>query len=160
MLTSAQQAIVKADILADPTLNAFPNNSDGAFGIAALYNLQAVPAFSVWRSSVLVSEVKKNIVWTEYVSSSISVAERDAFNLMISNGEINYSDLNIRQGISDLFNQAQTQTTFDQFQLMGVRLATRIEKLLATGTGTPALPGTMGFEGNISHQDVLLARNS
>jgi hypothetical protein len=38
------------------------------------------------------------------------------------------------------------------------RLATRGEKLYATGTGSDAVPGTLTFEGNISARDVEEAR--
>jgi len=34
------------------------------------------------------------------------------------------------------------------------------EKLLSTGTGSQAVPATMGFEGSITPQDVIDAYNS
>ena len=37
-LTPQQLATLKADILADPALNAFPNNADGNTAIANAYN--------------------------------------------------------------------------------------------------------------------------
>jgi hypothetical protein len=40
------------------------------------------------------------------------------------------------------------------------RNATRAEKVLATGTGSDASPGTMTFEGSLSYQDAFNARNS
>jgi hypothetical protein len=33
------------------------------------------------------------------------------------------------------------------------------EKILATGTGSDASPATLGYEGNISYQDVQAARS-
>jgi hypothetical protein len=33
-------------------------------------------------------------------------------------------------------------------------LATRLEKLLATGAGTQATPSDLSFEGSVSHQDI------
>jgi len=44
-LTPAQQQTLKAYIEADATLNAFPLNSDGAFEIAKLLNLDASPDY-------------------------------------------------------------------------------------------------------------------
>jgi hypothetical protein len=40
------------------------------------------------------------------------------------------------------------------------RLASRVEQLFATGTGSDAVPATLGFEGPISVNDVEAARNS
>jgi len=158
MLTTAQQAILKAAILADPELDAFPQNGDGAWGIAALLNLPAVPAFVVWRSDVPTKDCKKAMNWVEYIGRS--VGERDAWQFMLSNGTINPSDINVRQGIADIFSGPQAVATRAALLAIATRTATRAEKLFATGDGTVASPGTMGYEGNLSYQDVLEARNS
>ena len=60
-LTSAQQAAIKADILANPDLSAQPNNSDGAFEIARLYNLPASPTFLVWRTDAPTADIFDSI---------------------------------------------------------------------------------------------------
>ena len=58
-LTPAQATALKADILANADLNIQPNTSDGAFEIARLYNLAAVPAFTVWKTNVAINNVGK-----------------------------------------------------------------------------------------------------
>jgi hypothetical protein len=76
-------------------------------------------------------------------------------------GTLNASKANIRAGIdaawvgtaADLVVRATIYTHCK-------RLASRIEKLLATGTGSDAAPATMSFEGAISWQDVEQARTS
>ena len=101
-LTTAQQATLKAAIEADATLNAFPSTLDGAFAIAALLNLPASPDFWVWRTNVPTADCKKAMVWTEFIARS--VGERDAWQFMLSNGIINAADINVRQGIQDIFS--------------------------------------------------------
>lgn len=153
-LTAAQLTALKNDIN-----TAFPgaaNNDDENFAIAAAYNLAASPVFRVWRTSIDRAEVMKNFVWTELIARS--VGERDSFQLMLSGGTINGADVNIRQGIADIFSGAGGATSRNQLTAMAKRNATRAEKLFATGTGSDASPGTMTFEGALSYQDVNQAR--
>ena len=75
MLTTAQLQTLKADILADPAFASIPNNDDGNFAIAAVYNALASPAWRVWKTSVTTSECKDAINWTEYI---MALAKRDA----------------------------------------------------------------------------------
>jgi hypothetical protein len=158
MLTQLQLQAIKADILATPELSAFPNNTDGNIAIADFYNLLATPTFFVWRTDVPTRDVKNAIVWTEYIGST-SVAERDALNLIISNGIVNAADPNIRQGFATIFGSPQQATTRANLVAISKRSATRIEKLLAVGTGSEVAPDTMAFEGKLSGQQVEVARN-
>lgn len=151
-LTNDQLATLAADIAADPAFSGVPHNSDGAWLVAAAYNLQASPDFYVWRTSVLTSECKLAMNWVEYISRSD--AERDAWQFMLSNGEINAADANVRQGIQDIFSGPQGAVTRAALVALAKRLATRAEKLFASGTGSEASPATMAFEGNLSYQDV------
>jgi hypothetical protein len=157
-LTTAQLTTLKTDILNDPVLNAFPNNSDGAFEIAKAYNVQASPSFYVWRTNVPTKDCKTATVWTEYIGRS--QGERDAWQFMLSNGILNAADTNVRQGIQDIFSGPSGANTRAALTAIGKRLATRAEKLFSTGTGSEASPATMGFEGSLSYQDVELARSS
>lgn len=159
-LTPAQKTALKNDIIAATDqamvdLEASPDNSDLAFAVAALYNLAASPAFTVWRTNIPVSDCKKATTWTEYIGRS--QGERDAWQFILSNGIVNAADPNIRQGIQDIFSGPSGVTTRNALVAIAKRLATRVEKLLATGTGSDASPGTMGFEGNLSFQDVISA---
>jgi len=156
-LTTAQQATLKADILANATLNAYPNTADGAFDIAIAYNAAASPAFTVWKTSVGVSEIMSNgFVWTAV--DAMTVGKARIWDWMQAQGTINPSKANVRQGLVDAFGAGSAMATGIAPHLK--RLATRVEKLYATGTGTDAAPGTLVFEGALSYRDVESARNS
>lgn len=158
MLTSAQLAVLKADILADPTLSAFPNNSDGAFAIAAAYNQPASPAYIVWRTDVSTENVRNALVWAEY--DTLSVSKQNAFSFLCSNHIINAGLANVRQGIQSIFAGAQQAGNLAALVALAKRQATRAEKLFAvSGDGTSGTPATMGFEGLLTFQDVEQARN-
>jgi hypothetical protein len=157
-LTTAQLTTLKTDILANAgEFGSIPNTSDGAFTIAAAYNALASPTFIVWRTDIPTKDVKKSIVWTEYIGRSSG--EQNAFTFMLSNGTINGGDPNIRQGIQDIFSGPSGATTRANLVALAKRSATRAEKLFATGTGSDASPGTLTFEGSLSYQDVLTARS-
>lgn len=158
MLTPAQLATLKADILADPVLDAYPNNSDGAWAIAEIYNQTATPDFIVWRTAVNPDEIMRNgMDWTRV--DNLSVGKARIWDWMTRLGTFDSSKPNIRAGIdatwvgttADLAVRAMVYTHCK-------RVATRVEKLLATGTGSDASPATMGFEGQLSWQDVDEAR--
>lgn len=155
-MTPAQLATLKANILASPDLATFPNNSDGAFAIAALYNIDASPAFTVWKTSVSLQEIMSNgFRWTDV--DGLSAAKYRTWDLMNSLGTIDPSKPNVRQGIRDCWGAGSQQENAILPHLK--RLATRGEKLFATGTGSDNSPATMTFEGSISYQDVEEARN-
>ena len=164
MLTTAQLATVKAAILADPALDAFPNTLDGAFGIAALLNKISVPDFFVWRTHVPVSEIMQNgFDWTRV--DNLTVGKARIGEWMQLTGTINPAQANVRAGFIAVFTTAGDLATRQAIFGHSQRQATQIEKLLSTGSGTTTTdqgvgPATMGFEGNISYQDVVIARNS
>ena len=158
MLTTIQLQTLKADIANDPILDALPKNSDGAFAVAAAYNLDADPAFIVWKTDVPTSECKKAMVWTEYIDCSIG--QRDAWRFMLSNGTISPADANIRQGIADIFSGPGGAGSRAALITIGKRGVSRFEKLFAVGEGTDLYPGTMTIEGNLSYQEVMNAWNS
>ena len=157
-LTTTQLQALKAEINADPVLSVQPLNSDGAFFIANELNKLASPAFIVWRTNVPTSDVKKAVVWTEYIGRS--AGEQNAFALMISNGIVNASDANVRQGFADIFSGPSGVNSRANLTAISKRSSTRAEKVLATGTGSDASPATLTFEGSLSFQDVEAARAS
>ena len=170
MLTNAQLATLKADILADGTLNAFPNNSDGAFSIALIYNLIVAPDFWTWRTAVSKDELVGSTSvdgtvfnWTGAGYITRSQGERDAFAQIFNGaGFVNASLANVRQAFGDIFSGGTAPAPANRTHLLTVarRKATRIEKLFASGIGSTASPALMNFEGNINYNDILLARNS
>jgi hypothetical protein len=157
-LTSAQLTTLRAAIVADPVLNALPNDSDGAFAIATAFNLLASPAFTVWRTNVGIGEVGDNINATELAGLSSLNATRLQTIAQYSPNGVNPSLTDRRQFFDDIFSGAGGTITRGKLLILWKRLATRAEKLFATGTGTDAVPATLSFEGELSYQDVLAAR--
>lgn len=164
-LTTAQKATVKADIIADGTLNAFPQNSDGASAIAEAYNLPASPDFYVWRTKVTEAEVvgttsAEATVWSWPAYIARSVAERDCWDRLFAANNVNASLPQVRSAFTDIFSGSANSAPAQRTHLAAIakRKATRIEKLLATGTGSQAVPATMGFEGPVSYPQIETAR--
>lgn len=168
MLTSAQLATLKADILADPAFNSVPQGSDEAFTIAAAYNLPAVPDFWVFRTAVSKAEYVQttsvdgttfNWTGTGFITRSPGeqAAWRELFN---DSGLCNPSLASVRQAFQDIFSGAVAPAPANRTHLATIsrRKATRAEKLYATGTGSTASPATMVFEGALSYLDVQNAR--
>jgi hypothetical protein len=170
-LTTAQKATVKADIENTPELNAFPNNSDGNLAIASIYNVVASPDFWVWRNGVAKHEVVNQLgrtgtsfVWAGNGFITRSAGELECWNQLFNSSLTCDPSLpNVRQAFSDIFsgagNAALNRTHLD---VISRRKASRIEKLLATGSGldTTAGSATMGFVGPVSGTDIDAARNS
>lgn len=165
-LTSAQQAALKADILADPVLAAYPDDSDGAFAIAAAYDLPAVPDYWVWRTMVTEHEITDEVSpesttwsWVAYIARN--PGEHNGWARMFNSSEtINPSLPQVRQGMADIFSGGTGSAQRAHLLAVAKRKATRVEKLFATGTGVQATPSTMTFEGSLTYADVLDARRS
>ena len=161
-----QQAAIKADILANPDLNAFPNTLDGAFGIRDMYQIAASPDKWVWKTSLHEHEITGEQSpdatawdWSAYIGRS--VGERDGWARMFNTSlTINPSLINVRQGIGDIFSGGTGAGQRAHLLAMARRLANRLEALLAAGEGTTLSPATMTFEGVASYQDIHAARNS
>jgi hypothetical protein len=158
-LTNAQLVVLKANILADPILNAFPNDSDGNFEIARLYNLQAVPNWTVWKSLVTIAEIGFAIEGSELDGLTTANTNRLQVMQQYSPDGIMPSRADRRAFFDGIFSGAGGTITRPRLLLLYKRLATRAEKLFSTGTGSDALPATLVFEGNLSFNDVTAARN-
>lgn len=172
-LTLAQKQALKADIIAasDPecvALEASPTNSDLAFAVAALYNLAASPDYWAWKTQLTkhaaVSETSVDATtfsFTQLISRTVQeqFGWQELWNSTLS---CNPSLPNVRQGFADVFSGAQAGPVAQRAHLLAMarRKATRVEKLLATGTGSTASPATMGFEGPLTFQNVLDAMQS
>ena len=166
ILTFAQLTILKTDIVADPAFALIPMTPDGAFEIAAVYNLNAVPDFWVWRTSITESEcVNTTSVdattwsWPQYIARS--QAERDGWTALFRTGVVSPAQPNVRQAVADIFSGAGAAPVAQRTHLLTIsrRKATRAEKLFASGTGSMAAPATMGPEGILSYTDVQTARS-
>ena len=157
MLTPAQLTALGADIAAAPEFAAIPLTLDGAYEIAAAYDLPAAPYFTVWRTEVTNEEILRNgMDWTRV--DNLSVGKARIWEWMMQFGTFNPSKINIRAGIDATW----VGTAADLAVRAAVyahckRNATRVEKLFASGTGTDASPATMTHEGPISYLDVKAA---
>lgn len=157
MLTQAQLTALAADINANSAeFGSIPHTSDGAWEIAAAYNLEANPAFVVWRGQMPVTDIEQNgFAWNQL--DSVPAAKYRIWERLTASGYINPTKPNVRQGILD-FCKDNSNTTItalrDSILPHLKRNALRVEKLFATGTGTSASPGTMEFEGTLSYNDV------
>ena len=151
MLTTEQQATLKAFVEADPTFSLIPKTYDGAYALADALKAEASPAFIVWRTSVSAEEIMSNgFIWTAV--DALTVGKARIWDWMTRYGTINPSKLNVRQGMADAFGAGSAMATGIMPHLK--RNANILEKLFATGTGTTATPGTMVIEGSLSYQEV------
>ena len=168
-LTPAQKATLLAYINGQPDLSSQPNNSDGAFAIAAIINLTATPDYWVWKTELhehtLTGETSQDGTtwsWTGYTFRSVS--EQNGYARMFDTSlTLNPSLPNVRQGFADIFSGGAGNAPAQRahFLAMARRKASVVEKLFVlSGDGTAGTPGTMGFIGPISYADVQDARNS
>ena len=158
-LTTAQYQTLKAAIVADPTLSAQPLNSDGAFAIAAALNAVASPAFTVWRTNVSIGDVGKNFNGAELAGLTTGNQSRLQTIAQYAAAGINPSLADQRAFFDDVFSGAGGTITRGKLLILWKRLATRFEKLYATGTGSDASPATLVIEGSLVYQDVEIARS-
>lgn len=158
-MTPEQLTKLKDEILADNTLNSQPMNSDGAYNIAVELNKLASPDFIVWKTDVSVDEIMRNgMDWARV--DNLSVGKARIWDWLGRLGTFNAAKLNVRAGI----DAAWVGTAADLAVRAAIyvhckRKARRIEKILATGTGSDVSPATMTFEGDLSYQDVESARS-
>lgn len=178
-LTTAQQQALKADIAADVTLNALPNNSDSSFAIAAAYN--TVGTFVVWKSSTSAADIFDQIVWANMTPADTPDTTQIWLNrnmqcqskqlnlqtMLVGRDQVNSGKANVRTGLQDALTNvpsgaagALQSAGWTNVRLTMQRNATRAEKLFATGTGTQGSPAVLVFEGSLSYQDIDAARNS
>lgn len=158
-LTQSQLQTLKADIAADPILNAKPQTSDGAQDIANAYNIDASPAWTVWKTNVSINEVGKKFNGTELAGLTTGNQSRLQTLAVYLAGGVNPSLPDNRQFFDDVFSGAGGTITRGNLLILWKRLALRIEKLYSTGTGSNPSPATLVFEGTISYIDVLNARS-
>ena len=148
-------AALKTALLAetDPTFVNLRNL--GATSEMALW-LNQQSTFVVWRTNLTAKEMHGAYIWTE-MDSFTNAAKQFQFNLLLSTGEIDPSDANIRTGLQEIFTGPSFATTRANLIALAKRFATRGEAMLATGTGSDADPGTLVYEGSLSNVDVANA---
>lgn len=177
-LTQQQLATIKADILANPDLNNKPMNSDGAFEIARLYNLPASPSFFVYKNDINSQELFDKIDFakltpadapdgTQTWANRSLACQGKQFNLqlILDRSVIDATRSQTRATLQDALTQipsgagGATVSAWVPVRDFLYTSATRLEKLLATGTGSTAQPATRAFYGAVSYQEIEEARN-
>lgn len=164
-LTAAQRAILKAAILADPVLSTKVSGPGTDYGfIANALNTNNVPDFWCWRTAVAKDEIVTAtsgdgtvFAWTGAGFITRAQGERDAWRELFSAaGTVNPALTNVRQAFSDIFSGATAPAPANRAHLLAIgrRKASLAEKLLATGTGSTAVPGFFGFENGIAIGDI------
>ena len=122
--------------------------------LAELYN--AATTFIVWRTNIPPSEYREAITWTEVdaltTGSKYRIWEWLTMNMT---APIDASKTNVRQGLADCW--ASNSTTRANLLTIAKRAATKAERLFATGTGTTATPGVLGWEGTVTYTDIGIA---
>jgi hypothetical protein len=178
-LSAAANAKIKADINANQTLLNLANAGDYQV-LADHYNTDTA-AFWVWAGSTPVETILNQITFsamtpvdtpdaTQPWANRSLAAQGKQFNLQnlimgrqsIPSGRSNY-----RAALQDCLTGLPTGVGGATLAAnwVGVRdsmkrLATRIEQVLATGTGTFATPADLGGEGRISPAEISLAWTS
>lgn len=162
-LTTAQAATLKTAILAetDPEFVTYRTNGQNN-QMAEWFNRPASPDYFVKRTTLSRQEIitgtsddGTTFSWAGGAYITRSQGERDAFREMFnSTGTVNPSLPSIVAAFNDIFSGAGGAANRAHITAMSRRLATRVEKLFASGAGTNASPSTMAVEGAIDDRDI------
>lgn len=157
-MTPAQLDALKAAILATPAWAVQPMSQGGSIIIRDELNALASPDWTVWRTNVPIDEIMRNgMDWARV--DNLSVGKARIWDWMSRLGSINPSKPNIRAGIDATW----AGTALDLAVRAAVyvhckRLASVVEKMFSIGTGSNADPAVMGYEGPITTDEVVEAR--
>lgn len=150
-LTTEQRATLKAHILANQALGTWVQDRRDDL-IAAHYNEPASPAFIVWRTSISKDEVYGNgFTWAQI--DNVNEPRWRIWRELFDNDArtMNPSKANVRQGVAEVWTgTAAKELVRDYVFGKCKRTVNRAERLFATGTGTDATPGLLGWEGAVS----------
>jgi hypothetical protein len=158
-LTDQQKATIKADILARPEFAGAPLTVDGSAPIADFYNANVSPGFYVWKSVVTEKEIFDNgLDWT--LIDNLTVGKDRVWQWLFKDGKADPSKPNVRAGIEEVWKGTAAMLAQRAIVLGHCkRLASNVERLLASGTGSEAVPANIGFEGTVSPVDIYYIRS-
>ena len=154
-LTPGQVTTFKTDIDSNTNqlvINALAIGNNN--GIVAWYNLDASPAFTVYKNLVPLEEVSLAIELDDVADITPADSDRLIKFFALRPGGVFASNATDRDGFDDVFSAAAGDDSQQALIALWKRLASHIEKLFATGTGSAGDPAVMGFEGPVSLQDV------
>lgn len=152
-LTTQQKTALKANILADGTLAGSVAAQDWD-AVAAVYNAAASPAFTVWKSMVTWTQIGDKINSTELVGLTTGKLTQLQTFALIAPGGISPANSDRRDALDQIFSASSGTITRPALLALYKRLALRIEKVFATGTGTDPVPATLGVEGTVTSQNI------
>ena len=181
-MTPAQLTALKNHIAAnlDPAVIA-ARDSGNDTELARLYNLPS--SFSVWRSTTPADTIADAIAWDKLTpieapdttiiqTNRLLVCQSRQINIQIllqGRETVGTGRATLRKGLNDaLVGVPSGALGAAQDAGWGgangvkssiTRIATVAERVFATGTGTGANPGTLGFEGELSSSDIADIRN-
>lgn len=156
-LTPDQSAVLKAHILADPTLGPLTSGPGTDYGaIAVAMSAIASPAFMLWHKAVTPDMWRAALTKGASQLDALTVGKRDSL-LFVCGGTLDCADPLIRSNLDDLMGAQNTLKAV--MQAAQKRPATRAEKVLATGVGSDASPGTPTYEGGLDLSQVAAMFN-
>lgn len=153
-MTPAQLSTLKSVALADPVAAGYLNAGNDT-GLSEWFNQQTTHI--VWRSVLTPELARAAIIKGATQLDALTVGKRDSLFYLVS-GNLDASDAAVRASLDDLCGSQNTLKGFVRAACK--RQASRAEKALATGTGTDAVPATLGYEGVISGNDASLIREA
>lgn len=175
-LTSAQQLVIKNNILADPVLSLLPQSSGAVYDIIKAFLLPAIPDFMVWNKRTPVENIYDAITWANYTPADVPdttsiwtnralACQGKQFNIqtmLLGREFINAEKPNIRNGLQDALQSipsgagnANLAGGWPAVKIALTRQATRLEQLFASGVGSPAAPGLTVITGSLGYDEVL-----
>jgi len=155
-LTRAQPTILGTAIRASTDQRVIDAVATG--NVNAIWPIYNEPsAFTVWRSTIDVDEYRTAIVWTEVADAAMTIAKARIWEWMTSNMSLPLytASATVRTGLADCWGA--TTVTRANLLVMAKRYANKVEVLFATGTGTVATPGSLGWEGTATLDMVTYA---
>jgi len=159
-MTPAQLVILGAYLQAQPDLASQPFTPAGTTEIQRLLGLPASPVTTavVWRTSVPLGAVVRAFDPNEF--EALNGPNRERLQLLagfLAEG-VDPSSPNVREFFLEVFSGAGGATTRAALLVLWATIASRVERLYATGTGSPASPATLTYTGAVSYEDVDTAR--
>lgn len=164
MLTTEQRATLKTFVLAQGELSQLVTDKVYS-AIADWLNTKDVSNYTVWKTAVYQDEIMQNgFDWAQV--DNLTVGKARIWEWMFDNqgNSINPSKLNVRAGIDETWKGTTAMLAVRaQVYTHCKRLATRVEKLFASGVGSDASPATLGIgtdgyiQGEISTAEVQFA---
>jgi hypothetical protein len=158
MLTTAQLITLKAALLAETNPAFVALRNAGSTGQMAEW-LNEPSTTIVWRTAVPQDEIMQNgFDWVQVDNLSVGKARIWEWLFANENRTMNPSKPNVRAGVDECWKGTTAMLAVrSAIYVHCKRPATRAEKVFATGTGTDAVPASMGWEGFVGDYDVVQA---